>query len=224
MRSPALLSIAGCLTLTTLTLGQQSGAPSGTISGTVVNEASEFVAGATVFAFPVDGRAIMHVRSAETDKDGHFTIEHLQWGTYRLFGEKQDDGYPDTHMWLYDNGTLSECILAPESTPAATIVSIGPRAGIVTGTISDASTGTPIPNAGITLWFWNHKERPFVLPAGSLYRALIPPDQPVGIEVDAPGYEAWHHLGIGNSPEETSLQLKSGESLTINIALKPVAK
>jgi hypothetical protein len=57
--------------------------------------------------------------------------------------------------------------------------------------------------------------------AASPYRALIPPNQPVGIEVSAPGYETWQHLGGGNQPEATPLQLKSGEPVTIAIQLRP---
>jgi hypothetical protein len=226
MRSPALLNIVGGLALIsgTLAFGQPDGAPSGSITGTVLNEASEFVAGARVFAIPTDGRAVHHPKSAETDKDGHFTIAHLDWGTYRLFGAKEEDGYPNTYMSFYDNQTISQCTLAQEAPTATAIVSIGPKAGIITGTVSDATTGTPIRNATIRLWPWNYKERPLQMSAGSPYRAIIPSNQPVGMEVNAPGYETWRHLGTGTQPETIPFQLKSGESLTVNIALQPTTK
>ncbi len=124
---------------------------------------------------------MIHARFAEADQNGHFRIDHLSWGTYRLFGQKEEDGYPYTGASFWDNGTLSQCILTPESTTATTIVSIGPKAGIITGTILDATTGAPIPNAGIRLWPWSDKDRPMVGSFGNPYRVLIPPDQPVGI-------------------------------------------
>src|SRR5580693_3514237 len=65
----------------------------GVISGTVVNQRGEPVAGATVTADELD-RSFIGVRPrAETDPAGQFRVGRLAWGKYAVCAHKEADGY-----------------------------------------------------------------------------------------------------------------------------------
>ena len=205
---------------------QQSPAATGTISGTVVNESSQPVSGAKVHFLLTDPPPPAHFvrRYVESDEYGHFKIDHLDWGTYRVFAGKEDEGYPDTFISLYDNSNISECHLNADAPTATTVLSIGPKAGSIVGNIFDAITGVPVQNGTVRIWRWNDSANWLKMATVSPYRMLVPANWPVGVEVSAPGYASWQYTGSGSSSGARPLVLKSGETLRIDVRLRPQAR
>src|SRR5437879_2084936 len=74
----------------------------GSIEGTVINEAGEPVKGATAFAHPMDRPMVGIVPQAVTDETGHFVIRNLQWGKWSVSGAKENEKYPNLNMAFYD--------------------------------------------------------------------------------------------------------------------------
>jgi hypothetical protein len=106
---------------------------SGTVEGTMLNEKGKPVVDAAV---NVDNGkpTIGAIRYFRTDKKGHFVIDHLAWGKYKVFAQKESEGYPDStwafysdnvfkphrsarnrlRRWLsYESGHLVECFITP---------------------------------------------------------------------------------------------------------------
>ncbi len=157
--------------------------PSGVVNGTVINEVGQFVAAAKVHASLVGRPMAKAIRYIETDKDGRFSIDRLEWGDYRIYAMKDAAGYADSSFSIYSNRTRATAKLSAEAPSANVIVVIGPKAGTFTGSISDAATGEPVNTAGIRIWrlkdptdFLSTSTRP-------QYRILAPPNTEVGLEI-----------------------------------------
>ena len=85
------ISFLICLLLVTTNVGRNLGA----IGGTVLDEQGAPVVGAKVNASLVDGRPMSSlVRYVETHANGHFMIDRLELGRYRVFAKKVDAGLP----------------------------------------------------------------------------------------------------------------------------------
>ena len=98
------------------------------------------------------------------------------------------------------------------------VVNLGPKAGILTGTISDALTGKPIP-AGFDLAQVKDRTRWMRTSAAPNFRVLIPSSKEMEVKVSAPGYEAW----VYPDPTVPSqfLRLDPGSEMHLDIKLKP---
>jgi hypothetical protein len=66
------------------------------------------------------------------------------------------------------------------------VVNLGPKAGILTGTISDALTGKPIP-AGFDLAQVKDRTRWMRTSAAPNFRVLIPSSKEIEVKVSATG-------------------------------------
>jgi Carboxypeptidase regulatory-like domain len=88
----------------------------GLIRGTVVDQQGKPIAAAMVNADPIDG-VVRHtlVRYVETDQEGHFSIDRLQWGRYRVYAKQEDLAYPDMAFPVYDKDTLNEANITPDA-------------------------------------------------------------------------------------------------------------
>ena len=107
-----------------------AGADIGSMNGTVTDEAGKAVAGATVYANPVDRPIMGIVPHSTTDKSGHFEIKGLSWGLYAVSGAKADEGYPEMLSALFTrNQVMQKVTLAPETPTATLMVQLGPKAG-----------------------------------------------------------------------------------------------
>ena len=102
---------------------------------------------------------------------------------------------------------------------AAVVVVIGPKAGLVSGSILDAFTGTPISDARIHICLWSNRA---FLAASTLpdYHILVPPDTEVGFEVHAPGYRPWRYPADPRREVTLPLSVKSGEETKLDIKLE----
>src|SRR5215470_17099482 len=124
---------------------------SGSIRGTVVNENGAPVSGAKVHAEPTDTRPGSHfVRYVETDSRGEFKIDRLAWGKYRLFAKKEDSDYPDMQWAFYSNDVFPTVALSAGVSEPEIRIQLGPKAAVLTGSITNALTGAPV-DAGFKL-------------------------------------------------------------------------
>jgi hypothetical protein len=228
MKNQIEMMALGCLAVMSVSVAfaqERRQPPTGTITGTVIDEAGKDVAGARIHVLPTDGRMPGHfVRYVESDKDGHFEMEHLEFGTYRVFTMNEEEAYPDTSSAIYDNGIVTECELRPESPKASRFVSIGPKAGTITGVIADITTGKTISTAGIRIWRWDNEKHYLDSSTEPEYRILVPANVATGIEIHAPGYQTWRHVSAGGSSESSPLLLKPGERLRFDVELRPLEK
>src|ERR1039458_7212688 len=97
----------------------------GTVNGMVTNEDGKTVAGATVYAYPID-RTIMGIIPPNiTTPDRHFEIKCLSWGLYAVSGAKADEGYPEMLSAFFTrNQVMQKVTLAPETSTATLTVQL----------------------------------------------------------------------------------------------------
>lgn len=203
---------------------QHAPSQGGTVSGRVLNEHNHAVIDALV-QFQPSGRVIVAMvsPSVKTDQNGSFSIEKLKFGSYLVEASKVEDGYPDTGYSFYTDDRL-EVKLSAEHPSASVVAKIGPKAGMLSGTVSDAGSGAPV-NPAFHLW---HMEEPnrlepkrwLDMSAAESFRLLIPPDANIGLEVNVKGYKPWYYPGSSNPSELRPLVVKSGEERTIDIRLQ----
>jgi hypothetical protein len=98
------------------------------------------------------------------------------------------------------------------------VVNLGPKAGILTGTVSDAVTGKPIPAA---FWLVQVKDRNKWMgtSAAPNFGVLIPPSKEMEVKVSVPGYEPWVYPDPA-IPSQV-LCMDPGSEIHLDIHLKP---
>lgn len=186
----------------------------GRIVGKVVNESGSPVGNAQVtpqFLGPAVMRTL--VQKVNSDADGNFRIEGLEWGPYAVYAGKEAEGYPDTRVPLYRSRPASRVELSPEHPVRELTVTIGPKGGVLVGSVRDQMGNTPLPVQLIL----QKKDG-----SGLLYlseppdfQALLPANTDVLIEIHAPGYKPWSY---GKESKRT-LRLSSGEQIKVDIEL-----
>ncbi|SRR5579884_243323 len=191
-----------------------SSAP-GAISGIVLNEKGQPVPVALV---NVDAGepTISAIRYYLTDKKGHFAIEHLPLGNYKVFAQKESDGYPDLSWAFYSNNVFPVVSLTKSSPKVVVTVQIGPPCGVLHYSATDASTGRAI-DAAITL---RRASNPKLFIGGSNIsnQILVPSLTDVLLQITAKGYKSW--------PPETEkatlgiINLKPHEIYNLNVKLQ----
>lgn len=193
----------------------------GLIDGTVVNEEGQAVKGATVTAFPTDRGISGIVPHADTDETGHFAIHGLWWGEYAVSGMKEDEDYPDVSGAFY-SGQIQPISLTAQHPAATVTIRLGPKAGVLIGTVTDAVTGAPL---NPVVEFRRASQPNYFLRGTGLvkakYRVLVPSDTDVTMKVWLDGYQAWYYPGIVDESASTSLRLESGQERTLDIQLQP---
>jgi hypothetical protein len=133
-----------------LTLHGQESTPTssdesrGTIQGTVSYEDGRPVKDATVYAHPLDRGMAAIVPHATTDESGHFTVSRLWLGKYAVGGEKLDQDYPNMTSQFYSDGKFETVVLTSRNPAASVTIQLGPKAGILVGTVVDAVTNAPL--------------------------------------------------------------------------------
>lgn len=127
---------------------QTSDSTTGNITGRVTEQNGNPESGATVYAVPqdltMDGMAPPSVRTAT---DGTFDFgAGLAWGTYKLFARKDSDAYPNPLDGFYADPQTDapEINLTERSSSANVTVTLGERAGVITGRVLDSATGAPL--------------------------------------------------------------------------------
>ena len=189
---------------------------SGTVEGTVLNEKGKPVVDAAV---NVDNGkpTIGAIRYFRTDKKGHFVIDHLAWGNYKVFAQKESEGYPDSTWAFYSDNVFQTASLSQESPKAVVVIRIGPPCGVFHYSAMDASTGRTL-DAGVTL---RRASNPNLFISGTNIpkQLLVPSLTDVLVEISAKGYEPWPPEA--ERAKASKISLKPHEVLDLNVKLQP---
>lgn len=119
--------LASCILLL---CANASSAQTGHVYGKVVSEYGSPVAAVKVTARLIsDNPVVRAIRYVETDANGHFLIDHLVWGEYKLFTKKVSDGYPNSASTFYSNASAPRIRLTPQNQSATVTLNLGPKAG-----------------------------------------------------------------------------------------------
>lgn len=194
----------------------------GVIRGIAVDENGAAVQGAMVNADSVAGGGLIQhtlIRYVTTDATGHFSIDGLDWGKYDVFAKKEDSAYPNTNFSFYDNGSEPEATITPTLPTADVQIRLGPKAGILTGSVTNADTGAPV-NAGFKLIRAASLDNWFSTSQPPNYRVLLPSSTDILLEVSAPGFKTWtlgHPLHLEPAAEmRLDIQLELSHDLGLH--------
>lgn len=201
----------------------------GEIEGFVINVEGQRVAGARVFAERDDALNSL-VMSSYTDDSGAFKINLREAGFYRLYGSKEDDGYPLTISGFHQVTTIPspKVSVAEHQVIRDVIVQFGPKVSKINGSIVDSTTGHFISKATIILRRVDDSQMSYVIGAGEAkengrFNVLVPP-VPFTIEVSAPDYETWNYTKDSANHHIDSLQVQSGQTKTLKITMHPTKR
>jgi hypothetical protein len=200
----------------TLSLSAQVALSQGVIRGKVIDENGVPLVGAQVHAelhgVPM-GKAIRYVQS---NGDGSFVIDRLDFGTFDVNGGKEQDGYPQSDWSLYADKALATVTISLERPTADVVLRLGPKAATLVGAVRDQVTGKPMNSAFLIR---RSENRWVSTSAPPDFHFLIPSDTPIDVEVSAPGYKTWRYADEfgGGSP----LQLQSATEKRLEVELTP---
>jgi hypothetical protein len=191
--------------------------PNGRITGTVVDQAQQPIAGATVMAVETLNQSLNNPPSAKSDSTGQFEITGLTLRSYHVYASKPQDGYPEADP-AYSEENQSAIALSPDHPSGSVIISLR-KAGMLITDVRDKATGKPV-SASYTLSVpkrWQTQ--------GQLsYPLLIHPSTDVMLEVSARGYKTWSYYDASNPLHPQPLRLESGEQRSLRIELEPEEK
>lgn len=206
------------LAISFLTPAQGTGVGEGLIQGVVLGEGGRPVGGAKVHAELIGVPMAKKIRYVETDENGFFLIDQLEFGTYCVSAKNEEEEYGDIGFSFFSDQPVPMAQISAQGRIADVVINLGPKAGILTGTISDAATGKPIP-AGFDLAQVKDRTKWMGTSAAPNFRVLIPSSKEMEVKVSAPGYEAW----VYPDPTVPSqvLRLDPGSETHLDIKLKP---
>lgn len=194
----------------------------GLIEGTVYYEDGSPALGATVYSFPMDRAMAAIVPHTKTDEAGHFAIPHLWLGKFAVGAEKLDEDYPNMTMQFYSDGKFEIVILTSAHSAATVSIRLGPKAGILTGTVADVVTSAPL-NPCVE-FRWAKQPNNFLAGTGLVnakYRVLIPSNTDVLMKVWYEGHKPWYYPGTTSKAQTRPVNLKPGEETKLEIRLEP---
>lgn len=202
----------------------QTEADAGLIDGTVIYEDGRPVKGATVSAEPLGRLMQMAIPHAETDESGYFAI-HISrswFGKFAVAAKKEDEDYPDMSMQFYSDGRFETVRLTSRHSAATVTIRLGPKAGVLLGTVADAVTNAPL---NPCVEFRRGKNFSNFLSGTGLvnakYRVLVPSNTDVLMKVWYGGHKSWYYPGTTEKAQNRPLNVKPGEETKIDIRLEP---
>jgi hypothetical protein len=193
----------------------------GVIRGTVINEQAQPVSKAKVSADLIGGRVhATAVRYVETNADGNFMLDRLEWGAYRIYAMKEEENYPNT-SWSFYSISLAPTVTLSSHAPSATVsLQIGPKAGTLRiRSLTDAVTGKSILDlAGVSLKRTGVPSTFIgVSPSDHI---LVPSVTDVTVEIQANGYASWPPR---DQAKLGQIRLQPEEVLDLRVQLEPVS-
>jgi hypothetical protein len=185
----------------------------GQIKGTVTDQGGSPVVGATVYAVPqfltFDG---IKPRSVKTDRNGEFDFRSgLQLGAYKLYFQKDEDGYPDPFK-SPDAETkvdVPKVVLTKSHSSATVKVTLGKKAGVVTGQVIDADSGAA--TKALLVFIDQDGNRREIVADGS-FRVSLPPGKDIILMVTAMSRQS-----STRRPFDTPLRLEPGQEIYMDI-------
>jgi hypothetical protein len=190
-----------------------SGHSNGRITGTVLGQTGQPVAGAYVMAVESLHQSLDNPPSTKSDSTGQFEISGLPLRDYHVYASKPQDGYPDADP-AYDEENQAAIALSPERPSASVVISIR-KAGIVTLDVTDKATGKRV-----TGRYKLSAPRRWETQGETSYPLLIHPSTDVMLEVSAKGYKTWFYSDASNPSQPLPLRLESGEQKSLRVELK----
>lgn len=194
----------------------------GLITGTLYYQDGGVVSGATVYAQPMGRPMESIVPHATTDERGHFKIPHLWLARYAVDASKTDEGYADNYLQFYSDGKFETVVLTPRHPMAAVDVRLGPKAGMLIGTVSDAGTGAPLSPCVELRRAANPAN--FLSASGLIapeYRLLLPANTGVYVRIWLDGYKFWYYPGTNEKSQGKPARLAPGQVQILDIRLQP---
>jgi hypothetical protein len=196
LRKLCLLSLA----IAFLTPAQSKDIGEDVIQGVVLSDGRQPVPGARVHAELKGVPMAKKIRYIETDENGFFLIDQLEFGTYYVSAKNEEEDYGDSGFSFFNDQPVPMAQISAQHRIADVVLNLGPKAGILAGTISDAATGKPIP-AGFDLTQVKDRSKWMGTSAAPDFRVLIPSSKEMEVKVSAPGYEAWVYPDPCASPK-----------------------
>ena len=204
----------------------QTDAEMGLIDGTVLYEDGRPAKGATVYSSPLARPIIGIIPHADTDETGHFRIDiPSSWfGKFAVAAMKEDEDYPDMSKQFYSDGKFKTITLTSVHPTETVIIHLGPKAGVLVGTVAEAVSNTPLSPC---VEFRRATEPSNFLSASGLvkpqYKLLIPPDTDILVKISLDGYKTWYYPGTLDHARATPVRLGPGERKAADIRLEPDA-
>jgi hypothetical protein len=156
----------------------------GEIKGILADENGNPAAGATVYAIPQDITLDSNTpRSVRTDSKGEFDFRGgFQLGAYKLYSRKDADAYPDRSDSFYaDSRVEPPTVELTDDRPSATVtLTLGEKAGVVSGRVIDAGTGVALK---AKLVFMDEDGNSHSVLSNGKYCALLPAGKDVTLMV-----------------------------------------
>lgn len=206
------------------TVAAQKKDKKGLIGGIVTYENGRPVRGATVYAVPL-GRAIgAIIPHADSDETGHYAIRiSRSWfERFAVVAKKEDEDYPDLSKEFYSDGKFQTVNLSASHPNATVIIRLGPKAGVLLGTVVDAVTKAPLSPCVE----FRRLAEPFNFLSGSglvhpTYKLLVPPDTDILLNMYLDGYKTWYFPGTVEKAKQQPVRLRPGEKRAADIELAP---
>jgi hypothetical protein len=201
-----------------LAAGQNFEIREGVIQGVVLDEEGNPLSGAKVHAELKGIPMAKAIRFVESDRNGFFLIDRLEFGTYCVGALKEEDGYGPSDNSFFNDKPLPTIQISVQNRIANAVVNLGPRAGILMGTIRDAFTGKPI-SVGFDLVQVKDRTKWMRTSAPPQFRVLIPSSKEIEVKVSAAGYEPWFYPDP-SIPSQV-LRMEPGSQVHVDVLLKP---
>jgi hypothetical protein len=201
-------------------------ANAGLIDGTVFYDDGRPVKDATVSAQPLGRPMGAIVPHADTDETGYFAI-HISrswFGRFSVAAKKEDEDYPDMSMQFYNDGKFETVMLTSQRSATTVTIRLGPKAGVLLGTVADAVTGAPLSPC---VEFRRASEPKNFLTASGLvkpkYKLLVPAETGILVKMWLDGYKPWYSPGTIDKSSRQAVHLRPGEEKTVDVLLQPDA-
>lgn len=196
----------------------------GSIRGVVTGQDGTPLADAQVHLSPIDSARGVHriIQFYPTNAKGEFVIDRIPPGPYIVHVGKEQDGYPDSKFAFYSNFNLARVNVAPATTMQKLTIRLGPKAGILNiDSVTDATTGKPVPSAVVTLR--RAGTDLYITTSTTVKIILVPAMTHVEVEVHAEGYSDWYFPGSPDSRSRSreDLYLKPSETMRLDVVLQP---
>jgi hypothetical protein len=206
-----------CLIAGLLVSQGHAASASATISVHVRDESGKPIDGATVWMEEQGlGIQVNAIPSCVTDSAGNCSYEHFDPGKYRVSAKKESVGYPNLAFPLYGHDKKLPIVeLTGSESKAQVSLTLGPKAGVLIAVVSDAVSGVPVNKVLVTMRLASYPKNDLQTSLDSDSSILVPPNEPVLIEIQADGYTPW------TLPGQQHIRLHSGEIKHIQVSLQP---
>lgn len=205
--------LAVCLLGARMVIAQERGS----IRGIVVDERGVPTSAVKVNVDRADGRKRGSlIRYVETDSEGHFVVDRLEWGLYKIFTLKEDAAYPNMRASFYSNDVFPSATISRTAPEAHVRIQLGPKAGVLTGSVTDALNGAPV-NSTFRLTRATSPNKWISTSVPPDYRLLLPSSTDVLLEVSALGYETWYFGGPSDLSRRPPMRLESGSQMHLDV-------